>query len=338
MSIRFAFVGFRHVHIFDLLAGVKENTDCQLVAACEEDPAARQSLQADKKVEITHDNFEAMLSQVDCDVVAIGDYYGKRGRLAIRALQAGKHVISDKPICTSLAELDEIERLARQKHLAVGCQLDFRATGPCWTALKLLRAGQIGEVHTVCFSGQHPLLWGSRPDWYFQQGCHGGTINDIFIHAADAIEFLTGHKFVEVVAARAWNARLGQVPHFQDAAQLMLRMDNNAGVIGDVSYLAAEKCGYSMSNYWRYTLHGSNGLMEFDYNSKTLTLVTKDDAQPRQVPLEAGPKRQYLSDFLDEVHCRCGNSSLTSASVLRASRTALLAQQAADEAKVHVKI
>ena len=76
-----------------------------------------------------------------------------------------------------------------------------------------------------------------------------------------------------MVAARAWNADLPEAPLFQNAAQIMLRMDNNAGVIGDVSYLAADKCGFGMSNYWRYTLHGRNGLMEFTYNTGATVIL-----------------------------------------------------------------
>ena len=336
MGIRVAFVGFRHGHIFDLLSGVRDCGDFVLAGACEEDAATRKELAANKKVEITHDNFDAMLTATPCDAVAIGDYYSKRGSLAIRALRAGKHVIADKPLCTDIKELDEIEALARLKNLAVGCQMDFRASAPCITALKLLRTGVIGEIHTVAFSGQHPLSWGTRPAWYFQKGCHGGTINDIFVHAADAIELLTGGKFAEVVAARAWNADLPEAPLFQNAAQLMLRMDNNAGVIGDVSYLAADKCGYKMDNYWRYTLHGRGGLMEFTYNSKAVMVATHADAQPQYVPVEPGPRRQYLADFLNQIRGNIVPGALDNRAVLRAARVALLAQQAADTSTVHL--
>jgi predicted dehydrogenase len=277
-----------------------------------------------------------MLAAVACDAVAIGDYYSKRGSLAIRALRAGKHVIADKPLCTDLKELDEIEKLSKQKNLAVGCQMDFRSAAPCITAIKLLRSGIIGEIHTVAVSGQHPLMWGTRPAWYFQKGCHGGTINDIFVHAADAIELLTGRKFVEVVAARAWNADLPEAPLFQNAAQIMLRMDNNAGVIGDVSYLAADKCGFGMSNYWRYTLHGRNGLMEFTYNSKTVMVTTHADSQPQYIPVEPGPRRQYLADFLNQIKGNIAPNALDNGTVLRAARVAMLAQHAADTSTVHM--
>ena len=70
------------------------------------------------RVKITHTDFATMLRDVECDVIAIGDYYSKRGGLALAALRARRHVLSDKPLCTSLAEQDQIERLAAERHLA----------------------------------------------------------------------------------------------------------------------------------------------------------------------------------------------------------------------------
>jgi predicted dehydrogenase len=64
-----------------------------------------------------------MLDEVEVDIVAVGDYYGVRGERVIAALERGKHVIADKPLCTSLAELDRIEQLAAEKGLSVFCQV-----------------------------------------------------------------------------------------------------------------------------------------------------------------------------------------------------------------------
>src|SRR6188474_2260031 len=128
MSTRFAFAGFRHSHILDLLTGVEEHEDTEVVACCEEDAMTREQLAAAGRVTITHKDFTTMLREVECDVVAIGDYYGRRGELAIAALSAGCHVLGDKPLCTSLRELDEIERLASERQKLVSLQLDCRGT------------------------------------------------------------------------------------------------------------------------------------------------------------------------------------------------------------------
>jgi predicted dehydrogenase len=330
MKIRFAFAGFRHGHIFDLLTGVLANPELSVVAACEEDAETRNALKSRNDLTITHDNFEKMLCDVECDVIAIGDYYTRRGRLAIRTLETGRHIISDKPLCTTLEEYQTINDLARSRGRVVGCQFDLRSSGIMNTARRLIQAGELGPIHTVAFSGQHPLLLGSRPAWYFQPGCHGGTINDIAIHAMDTIPWLTGRKIVAVTAARAWNAKTPSHPHFQDSAQLMLQLDNQGGVLGDVSYLAPDGCGYAVPQYWRFTIHGSNGVLEMAHGSKTVLIATHPDKEPRCVEAEPNLTRVYLADFLAQVKGEKQNVSLTTDAVLAATRLALLTQRAAD--------
>ncbi len=334
----FAFAGFRHGHIFSLLARVKASRDAVLAAACEEDAATRAALTSGGKVEITHAAYEYMLAEVPCDVVAIGDVYGKRGSMAIRALEAGKHVILDKPVCTSLSELAAMEDLARRKGLAIGCMLDLRSSATVQTLRRLLREGAIGEVLTLAFFGQHPLMPESRPSWYFEQGCHGGTINDIAIHAIDGIPWLTGREIAEVVAARAWNGKTPRFPWFQDCAQLMLRLDNGGGVLGDVSYLGPDRCGYTVRPYWRITVHGSAGLAEIQCGEESVLLATHADAAPRAIPARRVRTEDYFDDFLAEVRGEAARAELTTALVVRAARVALTAQAAADNGRTGVPV
>ena len=337
MPLRFAFAGFRHGHIFSLLSQVRRNPACELVGACEHDPSTRRELASSGKVEITHDSLEELLARTPCDVVAIGDYYGARGALAIAALEAGKHVILDKPVCTRMDELNRIEDLARERDLAVGCQLDMRAGPTRQTLRRILAAGELGEVLTVSFSGQHPLLYGTRPDWYFVPGCQGGTINDIAIHAMDLIPWTTGRQIAEIVAARVWNGKSPQVQHFQDCAQMMLRLDNGGGVLGDVSYLAPDACGYSLRQYWRFTVHGTEGVAEIRTGDPNVMVATHKDGAPREIPGEPdNPPHDYFLDFLACVEGRDAEADLTTAQVLRAARLALTAQHAAEQGLEHV--
>ena len=125
MSLKMAFVGFRHPHIMALYEAAKVNPGTKIVGACEEDADTREKLVAAGKVEITHSCFSKMLAELDCDAIAIGDYFARRGYLAIQALKAGKHVIADKPLCASLEEYRQINAppvVAYQP----GCQVQGR--------------------------------------------------------------------------------------------------------------------------------------------------------------------------------------------------------------------
>lgn len=329
MTLRFAFVGFRHGHIFSAVSAVNEHPDAQLVAACEEDEQTRRQLADDDRVSITHESFEQMLEDVDCDVIGVGDYYGKRGSLIIRALEAGRHVLTDKPMCTSLEEQEKIETLARQKGLHVGCQLTLRGSGQYIRMKELIAEGRIGEVQTVTVTGQHPLNIGSRPQWYFEPGCHGGTINDIGIHGTDMIEWATQRRVASVTAAATWNAKAQEYPHFNDCAQFMLRLDNGGSCLGDMSYLAPKTAG-ALPNYWRISCHGLKGMVETSLHADHVLLACDEEDEARRVPAAEGIPHRYLNDLLAGIRGGDADIDLTTEQVLRTSRVVLTTQHVAD--------
>lgn len=334
--MKLAFIGFRHAHILSLYQAAIKHPGVTVVAACEEDPAGAGPLL--KNVSITHTDYGRMLREVECDAVAIGDYYSIRGRRAIDAMRAGKHVIADKPLCTSLADLDEIEKLSRESGLAVGCMLDMRGSADARAVRKAILGGLIGPVHTVNFTAQHPLLYGSRPMWYFETGKHGGTINDIAIHAIDSIPWMTGRRFVECVAAREWNARLPQHPDFADGSQMMLKMDNGGGVLGDLSYLAPDGLGYSAPQYWRMSFHGTDGVIESCGNRAPITLIRSADKSFQSIPLEPAVPHLSLDSLIRQITGTDGEIAPSTADVLRSARVSLTIQSAADTGQTHIPL
>ncbi|HSI16045.1 MAG TPA: Gfo/Idh/MocA family oxidoreductase [Chthoniobacter sp.] len=329
MKTRFAFAGFRHGHIIDLLTGVEERADTEVVACCEEDAATRDALAEKGRVKITHTDIATMLRDVECDVIAIGDYYGKRGAIVLAALRAGKHVLCDKPLCTSLAEQDEIERLASEKKLLVGLQLDSRDYAAPRKLREIILSGEIGDVVSMHIDGQHPLIPNTRPGWYFEAGKHGGTINDIGIHAFDFVPWMTGHQWGEFRAVRSWNGKARQFPHFEDCAQFMATLDNGAGVLCDFSYLAPDTLGYQLPHYWHLLVHGTRGLAETYLFAKEVTVIKDSSAAPDSIPVGENRTRGYLEDFLQELSGQTPATGFTSASCLKASRLALTVQASA---------
>lgn len=338
MTHRIAFIGFRHGHVLSLYDAARERDDLEIVGACEEHAPTREQLTRDARAQITHEDAAALIQEVVCDIIAVGDTYARRGGMLLAGLRAGRHVIADKPACTRLDELEQIRATAAGSGLQVGCMLTMRDSAFMRTTRRLLQEGAIGEVRAVQFGGQHPLLRGSRPDWYFEPGEHGGTINDIGIHAIDAIPWATGHQIVRVEAARCWNANVPEAPHFGDGAQMMLRLDNGAGVLGDVSYFAPDAAGYRMPHYWRMTWWGQDGLLEGGSNLPTIQLLRSKDAEAEHIAFDA-TQDSYLDAFLATVDGHPpAEGALTTAQVLASSRVALQIQAAADSGHTGVDL
>jgi len=331
MPLRLAFVGFGHGHILSLYELARAAADIVIAGACEEDEATRQQLDAAGKVTITHNDYARMLAEIECDAVAVGDAFGLRGTREIAALSEGKHVISDKPLCTRLKEVDQIEELSRSRGLKVGCMLTMRGEGWMRGLRSLVLEGAIGQIHAITFGGQHPLLLGSRAPWYFKPDMHGGTINDIGIHAIDAIPWMTGLEFARLEAARCWNAFAPDAPHFCDGAQMMLTLDNGCGVVGDVSYFAPDGVGYSLPQYWRTTIWGRQGILEAASGSAHICLVRERDKEMQHLALPSSEKAGYLRAFRADIEGEeLAPGDLNTTEVLKSARMALRIQEAAD--------
>lgn len=324
---RIAFAGFRHAHIFDLYRRAQEHPRFAVAATCEEDVA--NSLLPGKGMEPDFTSFAEMLDRTPCDVIALGGCYGHRGELALRALASGRHVIADKPLCISLPEFERIEKAVWEGGGRVGLMLDLRDNANLRTLREIIMSGVIGRVQTIAAAGQHPLLSGQRPAWYFQPGLHGGTINDIGIHLADLAPWLVGSAIDSVLAARTWNSKARFAPHFEDCAQFMLRLADGTGVLADVSYLAPDGCGYTNPDYWRIAVHGTGGMASTSWNSGSVTVAGDADPEPRMVTSGPGRPGGYLEDFLGELDGADRGHALSTSSCLAASRWALEIQTAA---------
>ncbi len=330
MKKKIAFVGFRHPHIMNLYDRIQKNTEFEIIAACEEDKDSRELLRK-KQVNVTHDNFKKLLKEVPCDLIAIGDYYSRRGELTIESLRNGKHVLADKPLCITLKELDKISELAMRRNLSVFCMFDLRSRPVFAEARNFIRSGELGEIIQIQFGAQHPLLHASRPSWYFEDGKHGGTITDIACHAIDLIPWLTGHEIRQIVAARCWKAQKQYDDNFRDAAQFMLKLDNGCGVMGDVSYSAPDSIAHAHPCYWRFNIWGSNGMIEFNYLEPVIHVWLNGNTEGKSIKVCTKKQTDYLDDFCAEIAGAPGN--LTTKSVLKTMRTTLEIQAAADKYK-----
>lgn len=321
--MNFIFYGFRHSHLISYYKKAAVHPDIHILAAVEENVAARSEAGEKLGIAFSDQSYETWLNNPAVEAVAIGTAYGDRGRAVIQALSHGKHVLCDKPICTSLEELETIRTLAAEKGVTVGCLLDLKYMPCILPAKRLLESGRLGPIHNISFTAQHCLNYGKRPAWYFEKGMHGGTINDIAIHGIDILPYLTGHRLTSLDAARTWNAYATEHPHFDDCAIFMGRTNGGAGVLADVSYAAPQQG--TLPTYWRFEIWCERGLVSLCAAEPTVTVYEKGVKEAQILPGE-DHAFSMVDEFLFSV--RAGGREMTER-VLCATHTALRIQQAA---------
>lgn len=316
-----AFAGFRHAHIFPLYSYMQENDDINIVGCFEEDENAKKEAEDSSGIVFNYNSYDEILNDENVDIVAIGDYYEKRGKMVIEALKYGKHVFCDKPICTRLDELYEIKELSEKNNLQVGCMFDLRYMAQISKVKEIIKNGEIGTIHMASFTGQHCLSYGSRPHWYYEDNKHGGTINDIAIHGIDLVRFITGKNLTKIDCAKTWNAFAEKEPQFKDSAQFMADMEGMA-VMADVSYAAPSFKG-TLPTYWDFKLWGSKGLLSFNLATPNIHIYKETE---EIIECEKTPTI-YVNEFVKEI--KGIKTDFNTAGILASQEQVLKIQQAA---------
>ena len=320
--MKIAFAGFRHGHIFSLYETAKESPDIEIIGCFEADEKARNVAAASHGVCFNYSDYKSLLSEKSIEAVAIGDYYGIRGQMVIAALEAGKHVICDKPICTSSDELAVIERLSKEKGLVVACMLDLRFKKTAQKAKELIANGEIGNVINASFTGQHCLDYGNRPSWYFEDGKHGGTINDIAIHGVDIVRFVTGKDLTKISYAETKNGFAAKEPKFKDMAHFVCEF-GDLTLMADVSY-SAPKFNGTLPTYWRFCFWGTDGLISFNCAEDDLHIYKNNETV-----IKCGNEApNHLHELKLQIK---GETALMSTDdILKSQRQTLMIQEIAD--------
>jgi predicted dehydrogenase len=150
--------------------------------------AGVQNLEGIKK----YDQLEAMLADPEIDLIDLCLPSYLHRDLAIRALEAGKHVLVEKPLALSVEDADAMIAAAERtgKLLMVAQVLRF---WPEFAAIKdVLDSGTYGALR-----GAHFKRVISRPDWsgdnwFADPSKTGGAVVDLHIHDTDFIHYLVG--------------------------------------------------------------------------------------------------------------------------------------------------
>lgn len=141
-----------------------------------------------------HSDFAALLADPRVEAVVIATPPGPRFALAQQALEAGKHLMLEKPVALNASQVEELQRLALARGLTVAVDFEYRAVPQFQQLDALLRSGELGDLVLVKLD----WLMGSRADasrpwsWYSQAEAGGGVLGALGTHAFDMLRWLVG--------------------------------------------------------------------------------------------------------------------------------------------------
>ncbi|MCS7167463.1 MAG: Gfo/Idh/MocA family oxidoreductase [Gemmatales bacterium] len=154
-------------------------------------------------LERAYRSLDELLADPQVDVVHITSPNRFHYEQALRALQAGKHVVCEKPLALNSQQSRELVQRARDSGKVCAVCYNIRFYPLCQEARQRIAAGQLGRIfHVVGSYQQDWLLYPSDFNWRVlaQEGGAARAIGDIGTHWLDLISFLMGQTVVSVCA------------------------------------------------------------------------------------------------------------------------------------------
>jgi predicted dehydrogenase/type 1 glutamine amidotransferase len=236
----------------------------QTVAMCDANPARVEAAKSELPDLLGYfTSLDEMLAMRELDLVVNILPHNLHAPTTMQCLQAGKHVVQEKPFCITVAEANAMIDLARAKGLMLSLFHNRRWDGDYLTIQDLIRRGLIGDVfHIECGQAGYnpPGFW-----WRSDKAISGGIMYDWGAHFLDWIlNLLPGAKITQVMGnfqKRVWHAVTNE-----DFGQAYIRFDNGA----TADYITST---ISASGRPKWRINGTKGAIEHNWGD-TLTLVT----------------------------------------------------------------
>lgn len=282
----------------------KNNPDVNLYAFCDFNAQRAEERMKQHGAQRFVTDYRELLADPELDAVSICTWNNTHAEIAIAALEAGKHVLVEKPLCRTMDEAHRIEAAVRKsgRNLQVGYVRRFAPNSQLLK--KFIDAGDLGEIYYAKASFIRRL--GNPGGWFAdRERSGGGPLIDLGVHIIDICWYMMGKPKVKSVSGNTYN-KLGNRANIQnlsfykaadysaeqnnveDCANALIRFENGASLMVDVSFtLHAKKDEMGVK------LYGTKGGAELE---PELMIVTEKN----DTILNVHPQVDHLSMDFDK--------------------------------------
>ncbi|MDQ0103784.1 putative dehydrogenase [Paenarthrobacter nicotinovorans] len=284
--VGYAFMGAAHSHawrtaprFFDL------PRTPELTAVAGRNPDGVKAAAAKYGWASTETDWRRLIERDDIDLIDICTPGNTHAEIAIAALEAGKHVLCEKPLANSVEEAEKmtvVAQAAAERGVLSMCGFSYRRTPALALAKRMVEEGRLGEIRHV--RAQYLQDWLSDADapltWRLDKSKSGsGSLGDIGAHSIDAAQWITGLNITGVSALLETFVKerpvggdfVGLGGHggsdgprgpvtVDDAALFTARFES-----GPIGIFEATRFALGRKNAMRLELNGTKGSLAFDF-------------------------------------------------------------------------
>lgn len=274
------------------IAGAKELGDVEIVAVSESDPkllAAAVEKEPLLKGVPTYREWRQLLEHSMPDICCVADECGLRAEQSLALIERGIHVVAEKPLATTLADLEKLRAAYAKSKAHLSLLLELRHQAKNVRLKEIIGRGTIGEVSQI--STQRSYIWGDRAVWYRSRARFGGIIPFIGIHSLDVIRYITGLEFTQLAAFHGNEGR-PEMGESEGQASILAQLTNGASVTVRLDYLRPAEAPAKSDE--RFRIIGSKGVVEVNEGDETIEVIAGGKVE--KVPF--GTTEQLFVEFV----------------------------------------
>ena len=227
----------------------------------------------------TYETEEAMLADESIDVILVATPNDTHRPIALRAMEAGKNVIVEKPATLSLKELTELEDMAGKTGRFLTVHQNRRWEEDLLTVREILKDQTMGEIFRI-----ESRVHGSRGipgDWRKEKAHGGGMVLDWGVHLFDQIFRLTGERRLKTVYATLTNVTNQEV---DDGFTAVLQFEGGLEVLVEVG----TNNFISLPRWYVLGENGSAVVEDWDLSGKIVKAFSEEEKEIVPVRTAAG--------------------------------------------------
>lgn len=274
MKVKTGIISFAHMHAYSYARCLQWAEDAELVAVSDADETRGKAAAAALGTAFYSDYNELLKEDIDAVIICNENVHHKEAVIA--AAKAGKHVLCEKPIATSVADAWEMINACKDNGVKLQIAFPVRFNPPVRRVKNLIDEGRLGRILAIRGTNR-----GQNPGGWFVDSAlsGGGAVLDHTVHVVDLMRWFMNSEVKEVYAeidTRFYDLNI------DDCGLLMLEFENGVFASHDPSWSRSE----TFPTWGDVTLEiiGTDG-------------VTKVDAYAQHLHLYSDQKHRYAHEF-----------------------------------------
>jgi len=232
-KLRWGVIGCGGIADRRTIPGIVLAENAELVAVMDVNMELAKKVGEKYNISDVYDNIDDLLANDNVDAVYIATPVFLHKDQSIAAINAGKHVLVEKPIAMTVTEAMEIVEMAEKKNLKLSVGLMMRYHTYHQEIKRIIEEGKIGDIVSMRaqFTCWYPEIEGSWRQTKKYGG--GGALMDLGVHCIDLLMYLSGMKVCGLNAICDTQTFKYEV---DDSASLVMKMENGAHAYVDVNF------------------------------------------------------------------------------------------------------